>query len=127
MSTASCAAPHGQVDENAIHGTIARRARELWRQRGCIDGHAEEDWAQAEAEIRAQLASGPGHRYRLILVKAGGVLYTGEYDPGAAGAYRPGELQAGSPVSVHLENDRMPLKLPDGKEVEARVVGAERT
>jgi hypothetical protein len=30
---------------------IRRRAFELYERRGCQDGHAEEDWAHAEAEI----------------------------------------------------------------------------
>jgi hypothetical protein len=30
---------------------VRRRAFELYEQRGCKDGHAEEDWARAEAEI----------------------------------------------------------------------------
>lgn len=30
---------------------IRRRAYELYEKRGCQDGHAEEDWLQAEAEI----------------------------------------------------------------------------
>jgi hypothetical protein len=31
---------------------IAERAYELYEQRGCLDGHALEDWTQAEREIR---------------------------------------------------------------------------
>jgi len=30
---------------------IATRAYELYVQRGCADGHAEEDWAQAQREL----------------------------------------------------------------------------
>ena len=30
---------------------IRRRAYKLYEQRGRIDGHAQEDWAQAEAEV----------------------------------------------------------------------------
>ncbi len=114
------------LDENSIHEAIAQRAREIWQERGCTDGHAESDWAGAEAQVRAELAASE-HRYRLILVKAGGVLYTGEYDPHTTSGYRPGEIQPGSPVSVHLEDDRIRVKLPDGKELNARVVRAART
>ncbi len=32
---------------------IRVRAYELYEQRGKIDGHAEEDWLQAESEIKA--------------------------------------------------------------------------
>lgn len=41
-------------DENRgpTHEQIARRAYELYAQRGYIDGYAEEDWAQAERELK---------------------------------------------------------------------------
>jgi hypothetical protein len=32
---------------------IARRAYQLWEQRGCPTGSSESDWYQAEAELRA--------------------------------------------------------------------------
>jgi hypothetical protein len=35
----------------AIQKRIALRAYELYLQRGGVDGHAEEDWLQAEREI----------------------------------------------------------------------------
>lgn len=34
-----------------LESIVRRRAFELYEQRGCQDGHAEEDWAHAEAEI----------------------------------------------------------------------------
>lgn len=34
------------------HDQIARRAYEIYAGRGYIDGHADEDWAQAERELR---------------------------------------------------------------------------
>ena len=34
-------------------GEIARRAYQLWEQRGCPAGSPESDWYQAEAELRA--------------------------------------------------------------------------
>lgn len=37
---------------------IERRAYEIYEQRGCEQGHAEEDWFAAERELNAQLASG---------------------------------------------------------------------
>jgi hypothetical protein len=33
---------------------IAQRAYQLWEGRGCPDGYAEEDWFQAENELRAR-------------------------------------------------------------------------
>ncbi|MBX3235978.1 MAG: DUF2934 domain-containing protein [Nitrospiraceae bacterium] len=34
-----------------LHAKIARRAYELYAERGYRDGHAEEDWLEAEQEI----------------------------------------------------------------------------
>src|SRR5579884_2111142 len=75
MSPAECFMATSVVSEaltsdGSIHEAIVRRAREIWQEHGCIDGHAEEDWAQAEAEIRGRLAA---HRtsIRRIVVKAG--------------------------------------------------------
>lgn len=36
------------------HDDIAARAYEYYVQRGCVEGHADEDWARAEAELRGQ-------------------------------------------------------------------------
>lgn len=33
---------------------IAARAREIWMQEGCPDGHDVEHWLKAEAQIRAE-------------------------------------------------------------------------
>lgn len=35
-----------------LNERIAKRAYELYEQRGCLDGYAHEDWIQAEREIR---------------------------------------------------------------------------
>lgn len=37
----------------ALHDAIARRAHELYEQRGGDDGHDWDDWLQAEREFRA--------------------------------------------------------------------------
>jgi hypothetical protein len=34
------------------HDEVAQRSYELYLARGSIDGHAEDDWARAEAELR---------------------------------------------------------------------------
>lgn len=39
------------------HADIAARAYELWQERGCPDGSAEEDWHQAARELRARAES----------------------------------------------------------------------
>lgn len=43
------AAPRG--DDLLVQKQIALRAYELYLHRGGVDGHAEEDWLQAEREI----------------------------------------------------------------------------
>jgi hypothetical protein len=36
------------------HADIASRAYEIWQERGCPDGSAEEDWYRASEELRAR-------------------------------------------------------------------------
>jgi hypothetical protein len=33
---------------------IGKRAYEKWLQRGCVDGYAQQDWFEAEAELKAE-------------------------------------------------------------------------
>lgn len=40
-----------ESDDLLVQRRIAMRAYELYSQRGGVDGHAEEDWLQAEREI----------------------------------------------------------------------------
>ena len=42
---------HSAVD---VESEIRRRAYELYESRGHVDGQAEEDWIQAEREVRAR-------------------------------------------------------------------------
>ena len=39
------------IERDVIEEKVRQRAYELFQQRGCEDGHAMEDWLQAEAEI----------------------------------------------------------------------------
>ena len=39
------------------HAEIATRAYEIWQERGCPDGTAEEDWYHAAEELRARAYS----------------------------------------------------------------------
>jgi hypothetical protein len=41
-------------DPMSEHDAIARRAHELFVERGGEDGYHEDDWLRAEAELRAQ-------------------------------------------------------------------------
>jgi hypothetical protein len=50
MRTTSNKEIHLSVPAHAEH-IIRRRAYELYEKRGCEDGHAEEDWLRAEAEV----------------------------------------------------------------------------
>ncbi len=44
------------ASETPQHDAIAARAYELWQQRGCPDGSPQEDWGQAEEELRRSSA-----------------------------------------------------------------------
>jgi Protein of unknown function (DUF2934) len=52
--------PHGKQqnwshrDEGDMQERIRQRAYELYEERGRHDGHDEEDWAQAEEQIRGE-------------------------------------------------------------------------
>ena len=43
---------------------IERKAYEIYEQRGCEDGHAEEDWFEAERELNAQIATDESDKSR---------------------------------------------------------------
>jgi hypothetical protein len=49
-STSRAAISHSSIPEPAKH-VIRQRAYELYEKRGREDGHAEEDWLHAEAEV----------------------------------------------------------------------------
>ena len=38
------------------HEQIAKRAHEIWVKRGCKHGHDEQNWLEAERQLRAELA-----------------------------------------------------------------------
>lgn len=39
------------------HEQIAQRAREIWTKRGCKVGQDEQNWLEAEAQLKAELAA----------------------------------------------------------------------
>ena len=43
---------------------IERKAYEIYEQRGCEDGHADEDWFEAERELNAQIATDESDKSR---------------------------------------------------------------
>jgi Protein of unknown function (DUF2934) len=46
--------PAQATSEEQLHQQIRELAFQLYQQRGCIDGHAERDWLEAEAIIRQE-------------------------------------------------------------------------
>jgi hypothetical protein len=124
MTTADATAPsrHSGLSPQEIERAIRRRAQELYEQRGRVAGHEVEDWLRAEAEVKREAAAALPRRRAQILVKVGGVTYTGEYDPESCGGYQPGEFAAGQPLHVRFEDDRIYITRPNRAELEARVV-----
>ncbi len=53
---AAAAAGNGNSNHSAVEveSEIRRRAYELYESRGFVDGQAEQDWIQAEREVRAR-------------------------------------------------------------------------
>lgn len=49
-----------EMDDRAkrIHDLVARRAYEIYEKRGRAEGHAEDDWSQAEAETIFEIPTG---------------------------------------------------------------------
>ena len=138
------AAEQSKASSDAVRKKIARRARELYELRGCVDGYALEDWVQAEREVMNQLAkeeaapensnlpadtrapstSGPqlGRKTATIAVRVGTFVYTGEYETNRCTSYKPGTLRKGQPIEIRFDQDKMFIELPDGRELETRIV-----
>jgi hypothetical protein len=108
--------------DTELRELIARRARELWEQRGRADGHAEEDWLQAETEVLQARQREAASKTCFIVVKFAGSVYTAAYDTEHCEGYRPGELRKGTPVPVRLADDKIYIKRPNGKELEATIL-----
>jgi len=99
---------------------IRRRAKQLYRAAGAVEGHDAENWYQAEAEILRE--SSANFRRRAVVVNIDGVVYTGEYEPDAADGYTPGEWKSGDPVPVRLSGDQLHLRRPNGHELQTTIV-----
>ncbi len=99
---------------------IRRRATELYRRRGAVEGHDAENWYQAEAEIIRESVARPARR--AVVVNVQGVVYTGEYESNSADGYAPGEWQAGDPVSIRLAGDKLYLRRRNGRELQTTIV-----
>jgi hypothetical protein len=108
------------MDERVVHEAIVRRARELWEQRGRVDGHADEDWAQAEAEVRQQLAQPKVASPAFLAVKANGCVYTCRYDRNSD-TYKPGDIAPGETIRLRFEGEKVYLRFRD-HELETTIV-----
>jgi len=51
------ASQDGAQQAGPSYDQIAQKAHELWEKRGCPDGSADQDWADAEQELRAAMVS----------------------------------------------------------------------
>jgi hypothetical protein len=104
-----------------LHQRIRSRAEEIYYRSGCVPGRDLENWAQAEKEIREEVAARSARR-TAVAIRVSGVLYIGEYVPESSGGYAPGEFTKGAPVSVRFDGDKMFVKRPDGRELETTIV-----
>jgi Protein of unknown function (DUF2934) len=103
------------------HEAIRRRAEEIYIRNGRIPGRDQENWAQAEQEIRREFADRP-HRKTAIVVRVDGAEYIGEYNLESCDGYVPGEFGAGASVPVRFHGDKLFVKRPNGKELETTIV-----
>ena len=109
------------IDEAARHEATVRRARELWELRGRIDGHAEEDWAQAEAEVRKQMGETRPASQAFLSIKGQRFVYTCRYDRNGA-AYHPGDIVPGQTIRFRVVEGKLFLKVGDNRELETTVI-----
>jgi hypothetical protein len=103
-----------------VRAAIHRRATELFQHSGALEGHDEDNWYQAEAEILREL--GTHAVRRAVVVNVQGVVYTGEYESASSGGYTPGEWKAGDPIPVRLAGDKLYLRRNNGRELQTTVV-----
>lgn len=106
--------------EDKRQEAIRRRAEEIYIRSGRIPGHDLENWAQAEQEIKREVAGASPRK--AVVVRVNGVQYFGEYDPGDCDGYQPGELGKGKVVPVRFAGNKMFVKRPNGKELETTIV-----
>ena len=105
-----------------LQEAVRKRAEEIYARNGRVPGYDVQNWMQAEAEVLAESAEHQTHR-TAVVVRVNGVQYTGEYTPGSADGYTPGEFAAGGPVPVRFAGGRMFVSRPNGRELETMIVG----
>ncbi|MFZ0733456.1 MAG: DUF2934 domain-containing protein [Candidatus Sulfotelmatobacter sp.] len=119
------ASSHNSTDvqpSSGLQDAIRRRAEQIYIRNGKVPGRDLENWAQAEREIRAEMPPIQSTLRRAIVIKVNGVQYVGEYHPESSEGYHPGEFEPGAPIPVRLENDKMFVTRPDGRELETTIV-----
>ncbi len=105
-----------------LRAAIRRRAEEIYVRTGKIPGHDVENWALAEREVEAEIATRQARVRKAIVVRVGGVEYVGEYRQEISAGYIPGELGSGAAVFVRFEGDKMFVRRKNGKELETVLV-----
>lgn len=100
--------------------SIRRRAAELYQSSGGVEGQDAENWYKAEGEILRESVGSPIRR--AVVVNVQGVVYTGEYDCGAADGYSPGEWKVGDAIPIRLAGDKLYLRRRNGLELKTTIV-----
>ena len=54
-ATVSIAPKSSPKTVRLTHEQIAERAKAIWMSRGCVPGHDEQNWLDAEAQLRSEL------------------------------------------------------------------------
>ena len=108
------------LDETTLHEAIVHRAHELWELRGRVDGHADEDWAQAEAEVRKRFSQPRVASPAFLSVKGQRFIYTCRYDRNCTD-YRPGDITPGQVIHFRVAEGKLYLKLPNDRELETLI------
>ena len=106
--------------DSELHELIRLRAEEIYVRNGRVAGHDLENWAEAEREILQEQQA--YSRRNAVVIKVNGVKYVGAYSRASSDGYAPGEFQAGVPVPVRFDGDKMFVKRPNGKELETTIV-----
>ena len=53
--TATVTAPRPTVAKTPTYDQIAQRAKEIWTKKGCLPGQDEQNWLEAERQLKAEL------------------------------------------------------------------------
>jgi hypothetical protein len=110
----------GEAAHSDLHKLTRERAEQIYVRNGRIPGRDLDNWAQAEREVSNELQA-HGQRHAVV-IKVNGAQYVGEYTLESSGNYVPGEIDAGGPVAVRFDGNKMFVRRPNGEELETTVV-----